>query len=86
MKVTIHKVKKEKNGWLITLKAHLEPPLDQKDLKKLGDWKVSSHNDYLYLNNYFDRSEPWEDTHLDEIRESAIIEVTWRLGRINASL
>lgn len=79
MEVTLHSVESERDGWLITLKANLEPSLDREALEKMEDWEVNIQEDYFYLKNYFDLSEPWEDMHLEEIIKAAILEGEWKL-------
>lgn len=82
MRVTIHNVEREKDGWLITFSAKLEPSLDRDDLKMMEDWEVSFQDDYVFLKNYFDLSEPWEDEPLEEIIKAATLEVEWKLKQL----
>jgi hypothetical protein len=82
MDVTLHKVDREKEGWFITIKANLDPSVDREALEKIEDWEVSFQKDYVFLKNFFDRSEPWEDEPLEEMVKAAILEVEWKLERI----
>jgi hypothetical protein len=79
MPVTLHSVETTNKGWIITLKADLEPSLNQDTLKSMEDWEVTFQEDYIYLKGYFDLSEPWEDIALEEIQKAAIREVEWKL-------
>lgn len=65
MEVTLHTVEREKDGWFITIKAKLDPTLEREALEKMEDWEVTFQEDYVFLKNYFDLSEPWEDEPLE---------------------
>jgi hypothetical protein len=83
LRVTLHDVESRRNGWLITLKAEIEPSqLNQESLQKMEDWEVTFQDNLIYLQGYFDLSEPWEDEPLEEIQKAAIMEVEWKLNRI----
>lgn len=68
-------------GWLITLHSQLHTDIDQQKLMKMEDWEISIQGEYIYFKNYYDLSEPWEDIHIDEIREAAVREVELKLKK-----
>lgn len=83
MLVTLHNVERSRNGWLITLKAEIEPSqLNQESLQSMEEWEVTFQDNVIYLQGYFDLSEPWDDEPLEEIQKAAIMEVEWKLNRI----
>ncbi|MEN6328823.1 MAG: hypothetical protein ABFC91_00840 [Methanobacteriaceae archaeon] len=84
MDIKLENVESEGEGWLITIQADLEPSLDRETLHQMEDWEVTFQEDYLYLQGYFDLSEPWEDEPLEEIVKAALKEVEWMLKRSRA--
>jgi hypothetical protein len=82
MDVTIHTVERKGNGWLITLRSQVQPSMDREKLRMMEDREVTLKGDEIYLKNYFDLSEPWEDGTLEYIIESAILEGKWKLNRL----
>lgn len=83
MEVTLHSVKSKDNGWLITLQSQLQTDRNQQKLMKMEDWEITIQGEHIYFKNYYDLSEPWEDIHIDEIREAAVREVEWKIEQIN---
>ena len=83
MKPVIETLEKSEQGWDVTIKVELESDqlrhLDESKLKKIEDWEIFLENNFIYFKGELSTSEPWEDEPIEELVNSTLHEVEWRL-------